>query len=479
VWLPLAQALKAAAQQYGLKFDPQVTCNPAGILRVPSSYNYKKAQQPTQVYLYGMDDGWHYPTYSFQQIAHILQNFHKPTASARQPNQYSSQRNANFGALAVTTAPPVPIEDLAINCGVFSDILGRAGAGDPEPLWNMALYAASFTTDPIDAAHKLSSGDSRYTQAGTDKKIQEKINARAANPAAGWPTCAQYSALHPACATCPFASQAKTPFHFVPKPQVAPHPQTQVHTNFMPPDYWLGQDHHVYTEVTDKAGNISIAMVINYPVFDAAIDEGSGALAIKTRIGGVYRWVHAMLGHNPQPASIIAGLFKEQMYVRAYNNSYDKARNFLVAWLAHLQTIKRTITAVNYGWTNDGKGFTFGESTYYPTGPVEAFQGDEQEIAPRVMLHAERRPSGRSHQLQKVSGSQVANEDLPEGLIERVAREAFDVRDGIAAHLADKRRGERLRDGVFTTYSTTEGLPSDAMGPVHVDGAGRAERPGE
>ena len=32
---------------------------------------------------------------------------------------------------------------------------------------------------------------------------------------------------------------------------------------------------------------------------------------------------------------------------------------------------------------------------------------------------------------------------------------------------------ERLRDGVFTTYSTAEGLPSDAMGPVYVDGARR------
>jgi signal transduction histidine kinase len=32
---------------------------------------------------------------------------------------------------------------------------------------------------------------------------------------------------------------------------------------------------------------------------------------------------------------------------------------------------------------------------------------------------------------------------------------------------------ERWRDAVFTTFSTKEGLPSDAIGPVHVDGAGR------
>src|SRR6185436_19660577 len=29
---------------------------------------------------------------------------------------------------------------------------------------------------------------------------------------------------------------------------------------------------------------------------------------------------------------------------------------------------------------------------------------------------------------------------------------------------------ERLRDGTFTTYSATQGMPTDAYGPVYVDG---------
>ncbi len=41
-----------------------------------------------------------------------------------------------------------------------------------------------------------------------------------------------------------------------------------------------------------------------------------------------------------------------------------------------------------------------------------------------------------------------ADEDLPEGLIENVRRRAATLRDAMAAHLADGRRGERLRDGV-------------------------------
>ena len=36
-WVPLATALRDAALAYGLKFDPQVTVNVAGILRVPDT----------------------------------------------------------------------------------------------------------------------------------------------------------------------------------------------------------------------------------------------------------------------------------------------------------------------------------------------------------------------------------------------------------------------------------------------------------
>src|SRR5262245_59827001 len=45
-WMPLAKGLQAAALNYGLKFDPQVTVNPAGILRVPNTWNHKR-QPPT------------------------------------------------------------------------------------------------------------------------------------------------------------------------------------------------------------------------------------------------------------------------------------------------------------------------------------------------------------------------------------------------------------------------------------------------
>ena len=131
----------------------------------------------------------------------------------QQGDQHKSPTNQELHGWRRNTAPPVSIDDVAVNC-----------AGDrrhPRPRWQRrrraavepGLYAASFTTDPHDAAHRLSKDDPRYTKADTEKKLLEKINARAANPDAGWPTCDSFSALHPACATCPLFAQKKSPFH--------------------------------------------------------------------------------------------------------------------------------------------------------------------------------------------------------------------------------------------------------------------------
>lgn len=48
----------------------------------------------------------------------------------------------------------------------------------------------------------------------------------------------------------------------------------------------------------------------------------------------------------------------------------------------------------------------------------------------------------------------------------------FEDRDG-SIWVGTSKGIERMRDGVFTTYAAAEGLPADAMGPVHADSDGR------
>ena len=56
----------------------------------------------------------------------------------------------------------------------------------------------------------------------------------------------------------------------------------------------------------------------------------------------------------------------EGMYIRTTIRQAT-ARNFLVAWLKHLQGMKRNLAMQKYGWTDDG-GFAFDDKIYRQNG---------------------------------------------------------------------------------------------------------------
>lgn len=364
-WKPLAAALRDAALNYGLKFDPQVTVNPVGILRVPNTYNHKTTP-PTKVQLY-REEGETFPRYGYQQMLGML-GAYTPTSHLRQGPGVNSERTKNFTEGVSESSPPVPIEDVAANCLVIADILDRGGDGDPEPLWNMALYAAAFTSDPFDAAHRLSNKDPRYVKDDTDKKLLEKINVRSTNPQAGWPKCEQFSALHPGCAVCPLFAYKKSPFHHARR---AERPQAQEfmpgvdNDELMPKGYWRNKENHICGTIYPPKAAPFPAVVLDYPILDGGIDGATGDLIYRARIGGIEVWRDLTVSANTQPASMAGAMAKGNgLYINPKN--YNAARDFFVSWVSHLQTIKRSVGSHTFGWTGDGKGFVFDDKLYGP-----------------------------------------------------------------------------------------------------------------
>ena len=382
-WAPLARGLQVAALNYGLKFDPQVTVNPAGILRVPNTWNHKLSP-PRKTFLY-REEGHTFPRYSYQQLVSVLGvSMGTQKQLPAQGNKANAQRSSNFSAgIEEAAPPPVTIEELAINCDVINDILEREGDGDAEPLWNLALYAAAFTKDPHDAAHKLSKGDARYSSAETEKKLDEKISARASNKEAGWPTCEKFSALHPACATCPFFMLNKTPFHHVPNAssQANDSPETKFIAAsddvLMPPGYWRNKRHHIYTLLQTKQGESYAAEIVNYPILDAGIDSDTGALLYEAAIGGVPRWREIDVGANLQPLAM-AGALAKGYGLHVDPKHHTAVRNFLVAWIGHLQTAQRHKKQGAYGWQTGGS-FAFDEKLFLADRTESVFRGKRHD----------------------------------------------------------------------------------------------------
>lgn len=402
-WSPLARALQASAMTYGLTFDPQCTVNPTMILRPPNTWNRKNVP-PTQVLL--MEDS-SFARYDYQELVGRLRPFiGKTTGLHSMPHSTVpavSSRAANFTE-NVGVAPPVAIDDVAPECGVVSDILDRGGDGDGEPLWNLAIMLASFTTDPVDAAHRLSSGDGRYSRSETDQKLQEKINARASNPSIGWPKCQSFSQLHTACALCPHFIHNKSPLNFAKTPVTAFVAQQQAQAAasqdpLMPQGYYRDIDKHVCTVVTNDKGETMTVDVLGYPILDAGLEPETGALVVRTRWGGVERWGAAAIGSNQQPVAAAQTMAKGTgIYIKPIN--HRTARDFLVTWMQKLQEGRRQIGAHAFGWNPNG--FTFGEHTYLNDGGQDmVFRGSSVDT--RFMAHGELKPWQDS--LQLVAGN--------------------------------------------------------------------------
>ena len=375
-WIPLSKGLRDAAIAYGLKCDPQVTVNAAGILRVPGTWNHKTT--PAKPVILVCDEDVGFPQYTYQKLVEALGHHVGPLAGVRlnQGNMAGvGGVNQNFSA-GVSQAPPVSIDEVAAVCPVIDDILMRGGKGDAEPLWNLALMLASFTDDPHDAAHRLSDQDPRYTAAGTDKKLNEKINARNANQAIGWPLCTSFSPLHPNCQTCPLFAQGKSPLHFAAKSKTYTHAAPAGGDLLMPHGYWRDINKVVFTSELDKFGATTAVKVMgDYPILDAGIDPETGKLVVRTVIGGNERWGDAAVSGNQGPLQA-AQAFSTGAGIYVMPRYHKTVRDFSVSWMTHLQETKRFIAPTSYGWTDDGKGFTFDETIYRTDGSKDiVFRG--------------------------------------------------------------------------------------------------------
>ena len=383
-WIPLATALRDAALGYGLKFDPQVTMNAAGVLRVPGTLNYKS--DPPGVVSLMTDTS--FTRYAYADLRQAL-----PMTAAQVPaSAMLTGTGGRVSSMAqnfidnTPEAPPVSLDQVAEVCPTIDDILSRGGNGDVEPLWNMAMLLASFTDDPVKSAHRLSSGDPRYVAADTDKKLMEKINARANNQAIGWPQCSQFSPLSAKCGSCSLLMFNKSPLNHVKRPAPAAAAQLLPTAGdpLLPNGYWRDVNKHVITTISDKAGNPHQVDVLGYPILDAGIDPDSGDLVVRTIIGGSEAWGSAPIAGSMQPGSAAQAMATgARIFIKPVNHTV--ARDFLVAWMTKLQDMKRNIPPASYGWTDDGNGFTFGDKTYRDGVNDVAFRGStlDKRFAPK------------------------------------------------------------------------------------------------
>lgn len=198
-WQPMADALSAAAQSTGLKFDTECTVDRTRVLRIPGTKNYKNKDKPTDVEIL-YDSG---EVFTVEQLQRALAQWVRPLTASSE-DDFEDERNMQGGA---KTYAPVDIEAVRKECGFADHLLNIGGADTSYYLWWLSICLARHTTNPHAVAHAFSNKHHSYNESETTEKLKD-----AEKQSKGPPYCATITKHGAAqCATCKHRDRGSNP----------------------------------------------------------------------------------------------------------------------------------------------------------------------------------------------------------------------------------------------------------------------------
>lgn len=430
-WLPLAHALAEATRRHGLHCDTQCTVDSARILRIPDTFNRKKAT-PRAVRFVGTPIDY---DYNVDRISRALTPYTVavPSATAGLIDRSLFPQRAVpecFGGTASTEElqygiddlrPAVKLVDVAPACGFIAEALQTGGASFTNPLWNLTTLIAAFTEGGRVDAHTMADKHAGYSKEETDALFDRKHREKTER-GLGWPSCAAIAGAGArACTTCTFRAHGKSPLNFEQRPaqnaagqgnvasagvaaptqpaavatafgpavlQAAttpPAPQQFAPTNpatlsaDLPGGYQRDAQGYVHKIIPDPANpsNNILWKMCDYPMDDAWLQKNPMVLHFRSVVER---------GQTTQvdlPLEVTAtNEMRKVLQAQGFMlPSGDRMMgDFFVAWISKLQTIKSMVNSSPFGWLhNNGKieGFVFGDRLWTPTGDTPAASPDQ------------------------------------------------------------------------------------------------------
>lgn len=366
-WLPIAQALRNAMQQNGLKADHGVTIDSARILRPAGITNFKDPANPKPTYILPGSSMQVYPlawitaplqAYMGPQLATVAGKVVSPLA--RQSNGLNQNLMAGVGQ-----SLPVDLRDIAKSCAVIFDEFDTHGASASEPLWSLIATASVFDLTPEQTFIDMSDGYPSYDPIKARAKLADK-EARQQAGTLGWPSCDAFhnADLHTAakCIGCPHFAARKSPLNLTSRPAPAPG-QFPGEDPSLPSEYWQAIDGTIWGTVTDSKGGKHAVCILEHVIRDGFIDALTGEL--------VFTWVErgtkctTLHSTRPKGADIRGELRAQGM--ATYEEHAARIGKFFMAWTTHLRTTGKYNVCDSMGWDGAG-GFVHGDVRYTKTG---------------------------------------------------------------------------------------------------------------
>jgi Domain of unknown function (DUF927) len=439
-WRPYAEGLKVAAIEFFEgHMDTGVIADCARVLRIPSTFNYKQST-PRAVKLLGMRD----TDYDFTQALAMLPDLCSragvvlgtPFLPGKPDPRFAALPKESLSAgIGRTEFPPLDPTPLVKECGWFKEALTTGGKDFSQGLWNLTTLAATFMENGNALAHRMARGYPGYARLETEELWDRKLAERR-DTGLGWPSCRAIQAegcRH--CGACVHLAGGKSPLHLarvshatlvaagatggVPPPVAfstggtlngATAALVPLTTSDLPDTFVMqGDVIHKVLEVKEHGEEPSTHLL---PIFHSHLykpwaQSNPDALNFITSVDlGSYRDV-SLLRAKLTPMELNTALAEAGVSPRVENEKY--IREFLVSWLAKLNTAAAARSNVPFGWhmnANTCEGFSYGSVLYKPDGtrgPVgrldpnlKTMYGPEGELGPWMdcmhMITAQQRP---------------------------------------------------------------------------------------
>lgn len=361
-WLPMADALKSACIASGMKADHACTTDPARILRIPFSDNYKYSP-PVRATVASIKQPVDYNAFSS-----ALRPFWNSIKESGNVNDEFSSKN---GVEYVKGR----IERVVQECPLFAEVLATGGAKCSEPLWQGVLHNCAHAEDGVEWAHRLSSAHPGYTIITTDNKLAE-CNTNI--PPTGCGALEERYWESPApCANCQHKGKVKNPLMLgrdrtegsIKKP------------NGLPDGYFVttsGIFHSFVKDGDDQVERVTQLPILSIEVHDV-VENSSGDSIVAPHIqmywmdskGGKHKGMFPM-AILPDYRSLYATLSAIKFpYTKLdHKNGFD---TLMTSWVQRLREEGNVTTGKpQFGWhrkaNGEVEGFAIGRTMYLPDG---------------------------------------------------------------------------------------------------------------
>lgn len=374
-WSRLAHAMAEATRQHGLRCDTQCTVDSVRILRVPGTFNRKlETPRPVEA-LRPMRD-----PYALETLENALAPYFGtvtlppsrsiglgPAASAL--STINAELTAGIDNRSVPPLTKPQVVEVMKGCAFLRGTFATKGRDHQNPLWHQSVLMSAFMVDGRKLAHAFSSGHKNYTIEETDREF-DRVERDITDRGLGWPSCRAIAGAGCGdCAACPHFPKGKSPLHLAlalppppppGQPPVTPPGSGGTPTPAMPPNWDLpagysrNADGYVFAQLTAQDGSTFDKAVALQPLFDPWLQGNPRQLHFTTREKDGEHEVTAPVG---ELYSLEGLKLLSDQGVQHMPRDAGLLRDFLVAWISHLQDQKNKVnTSGAFGWEEDGKG---------------------------------------------------------------------------------------------------------------------------